>query len=225
MSRARPAMRFGTACAPSRGASALPEREQGKNKLRLSRFCMPAQRTLNACLLLAALLAAQPATIPDLEASARQRLAAHDAAGALAAYEKLAEMAPKSAVYQDQIGFLLAATNRSADAIPHFRHAIDLDPKMAQAWFHLGAALWLTQQAEPAVDALRNAVRLAPENGDYRFRLGTIYNETGQSKEAARELARASRLAPSNAKIWETLGSAYERRHLFKEARDAYRQA
>ena len=86
-----------------------------------------------------ALLFAQ-SSVADLEALARQRLAARDAGGALAAYQKLAALVPKSAVYQDQIGFLLAATNRSAEAIPHFQRATELDPKMAQAWFHLGAA-------------------------------------------------------------------------------------
>jgi Flp pilus assembly protein TadD len=85
------------------------------------------------------------ATVPQLEAEARQRLAARDASGALAAYEKLAELVPKSASYQDEVGFLLAAINRSPDAIPHFRRATELDPRMAQAWYHLGVALWLTQ--------------------------------------------------------------------------------
>ena len=56
-------------------------------------------------MLLAGSLAAQ--TIPQLEANARQRLSARDANGALAAYEKLAQLNPQSAVYQDQIGFLL----------------------------------------------------------------------------------------------------------------------
>src|SRR5271155_4451918 len=120
------------------------------------------------------LFAPAPPPGPGLEALARQQLAARDAAGALAAYEKLAGLAPKSAVYQDQIGFILAATNRSAEAIQHFQRATELDPKMAQAWFHLGVALYLAQQAEPAVRALEKAVALDPGNGDYRFRLGTV---------------------------------------------------
>ena len=69
-------------------------------------------------------------TVPQLEAEARQRLAARDPNGALAAYEKLAGRVPKSAAYQDEIGFLLAATNRSSEAIPHFRRATELDPGM-----------------------------------------------------------------------------------------------
>jgi hypothetical protein len=49
-----------------------------------------------------------------LEADAQRHLAAKDAGAALADYKKLAQLAPGSAAYQDQIGFLLAATNRGA---------------------------------------------------------------------------------------------------------------
>ena len=52
------------------------------------------------------------ALVAQLEAEARQRLAARHANGALAAYQKLAGLVPNSARYQDEIGFLLAATNR-----------------------------------------------------------------------------------------------------------------
>src|SRR5579863_8856896 len=117
-------------------------------------------------------------SIRDLEATARQRWAAQDAAGALAAYEKLAVLVPNSAAYQDQIGFLLASTDRTADALPHFRRATELDPKMAQAWYHLGVALWLSKQADASMHALQRAATLAPDNGEYRFRLGSAYNET-----------------------------------------------
>src|ERR1022692_714867 len=117
------------------------------------------QRVCLALLCLSLRLAAQTgATVPQLESTARERLAAKDANGALAAYEKLAVLAPKSAEYQDQIGFLLAATNRSSDAIPHFQKAAELDPKMAQAWYHLGVALALTKQTGAAVNALQKAV-------------------------------------------------------------------
>jgi tetratricopeptide (TPR) repeat protein len=154
-----------------------------------------------------AVLFAQAQSVADLEAQARQRLAARDAAGALADYQKLAALVPKSAVYQDQIGFILAATNRSAEAIPYFERATELDPKMAQAWFHLGVAEWLAKQADPATSALQKAVLLAPGNGDYRFRLGSVYNETGKYEKAASELTHAAKLLPTNAKVWPTNGS------------------
>ena len=141
-------------------------------------------------------LAAQ--TVQQLESTAKDRLAAKDAAGALEAYQKLAVVVPNSAVYQDQIGFLLAATNHSTDAIPHLKRAKELDPQMAVAWYHLGAALCLTKQANSCVEALKKAAALAPSQSEYRNRLGLA---------------------------WATLGDSYEQQHRYKNARDAYQQA
>ena len=108
-------------------------------------------------------------TVEQLNAQARQKLAAGDANGALVAYQKLAKLVPKSAPYQDQIGFLLAATSRTPDAIPHFERATELDPKLAQAWFHLGAGLIITHQLDAGIKDLQHAVALAPDRADYRF--------------------------------------------------------
>jgi hypothetical protein len=69
----------------------------------------PLWRTIGLYVSLSLSLSAQ--TGPQLESTARVRLAAKDTEGALAAYEKLAALVPKSAAYQDEIGFLLAATN------------------------------------------------------------------------------------------------------------------
>src|SRR5690348_7505745 len=75
-----------------------------------------------------------------LEAEAQRALAAGEASGALAKYEQLAKLVPRSAQYEDQIGFILAATNRTEESIPHFQRAIELDPKFAQGYYHLGVA-------------------------------------------------------------------------------------
>ena len=138
-------------------------------------------------------LAAQTsATLQQLESTARERLAAQDVNGALATYEKLAALVPRSAAYQDEIGFLLAATNLSPDAIAHFQRATELDPKMAQAWYHLGVALWLTQHPEPALRALQKAVALEPER------------TTGQPFRSWRGRAGNYPLTPRSGERWAT---------------------
>jgi len=72
-------------------------------------------------LLVSACLNAQ--AISQLEAAAKAHLAARNANAALADYQKLAALNPKSALYEDQIGFLLAATNRVPEGIPHLQRA------------------------------------------------------------------------------------------------------
>jgi len=180
--------------------------------------------------LLAALLAgsarlAADTSIPQLEKLARQALAAKDANGALAAYRKLAQIVPGSAAYQDEIGFLLAATNRNAEAIPYFENATRLDSKMAVAWYHLGVASWLAQHPETAIKALRNAVTLAPGNGDFHFRLGSAYSNLFEDAKAIPELTLAAKLLPQKAEVWGELGHVYQRQKRYVEARDAYRHA
>src|SRR5579863_7372842 len=84
-------------------------------------------------------------SLEEIESRANALKAAGDAAGALAAYQEAATLDPKSARYQDEIGFLLAVLNRRPEALEHFKQAIELDPKFAPAHFHLGVALWLEQ--------------------------------------------------------------------------------
>src|SRR5579884_432215 len=156
-----------------------------------------AMRTELACLaLLCGCAAAQ--SLPELENSARQAMRAGNAEAALSAYEQLARANPKSAAYEDQIGFLLAATKRVNEAIPHLQRATELDPKMAAAWYHLGGARYMTQQPEAAMRAMERAVALAPDNAEYRSHLGAVC---------------------------ETVGNGFLQEHKYKQAREPYRHA
>jgi tetratricopeptide (TPR) repeat protein len=146
------------------------------------------------------------------------------AVGALADYQKLAQLVPQSADYQDQIGFLLAATNRSSEAIPHFKRATELNPKFAQAWFHLGIARLITQQPSGIAD-LEKATSLDPANADYHFRLVTAYADIGRFADAIPHLRIAAKSLPGKSDIWRKLGDALQQQGQFKQARDAYRQA
>lgn len=166
-----------------------------------------------------------PDTMQQLEAAARQKLQAHDVAGALAAYQKLAELKPGAAEYPDEIGFLFAATGRNNEAIPYFRRATALNQRMAVAWYHLGASLMIAHQDEAGIKALQQAVQLTPDSGEYHFRLGSAYLDTGHDAKASVELAAAAKQMPQNAKIWESLGIAYQRQKRLGQARDAYRNA
>src|SRR5581483_11029341 len=171
-----------------------------------------------------AIWAQSTVTVHELEASARRHLAARDATAALAEYQKLAQMVPQSADYQDEIGFLLAATSRTSEAVPHFERATALNPKLAQAWFHLGVARLILQQASGISD-LEKAVALEPSNADYRYRLGTAYNEVSRYPDAVAQLRVAAKRMPGKGAIWANLGQALQQNGQFKDAREAYREA
>src|SRR5712692_5077441 len=117
-------------------------------------------RSLTAAVLLASLLTAE--TLQQWEQRARELKAKGDAAGALAAYEEAAKLAPRSARLQDEAGFLLAVLNRNVEAIAKFQRAIELDAKYAPAHYHLGVAYWLGKETGPGTAELQAAVRLGP---------------------------------------------------------------
>src|SRR4051794_5443214 len=101
---------------------------------------------MNRLLLAYLILVALPAhseTLQEVKSRAAALKAKGDAAGALAAYEKAAELAPRAAEIQDEIGFLLAATKRTDEAKSRFERAIELQPGYAPAHYHLGVLYWI----------------------------------------------------------------------------------
>src|SRR5258708_34946035 len=98
-------------------------------------------------LFLAAALVAQ--TLPERIREGAAKKAQGDAAGALAAYQEAARLAPASAELQHEIGFLLGVLKRPEEAQQHFREAIRIDPNFAPARHLLGISLWLSREFEP----------------------------------------------------------------------------
>src|SRR5260370_21206269 len=94
-----------------------------------------------------------------------------DAAAALRAFEKASSLDPKSAEVEDEIGFLLAATNRQSEAIPHLIKAAQLDPSFAPAHYHLGVAYWLAKDPDRSIPELALAVQPPPPDAASRNRL------------------------------------------------------
>src|SRR5262249_13566816 len=92
-----------------------------------------------------------------------------DTVSALAAFERAQALDPNSAEIEDEIGFLLAAVNRGAEAAAHFERAIAVDPNWAPAHYHLGVALWLAENPDRSVPELEMAVRLRPRDAEYRY--------------------------------------------------------
>jgi protein O-GlcNAc transferase len=59
-------------------------------------------------------------------------------AAALEAVEQAVRLAPQNAVYQYNLGLLLAELERPEEAEAAFRRAVALDPDYAAAWNNLG---------------------------------------------------------------------------------------
>src|ERR1700728_2965481 len=150
----------------------------------------------------------QPAA--ELKQQADARKAVGDAAGALEFMEKAAEADPRSAEFEDEIGFLLAVLQRNPEAKPHFERAIDLVPGYAAAHYHLGVLYWLEEDPNRAIPLLQTAVKLAPAMFDYRLKLGLSFFGVFHYEESVNELRAATQLEPGNGSAWNSLGLALQ---------------
>src|SRR5579859_3532468 len=160
-----------------------------------------------------------------VDAEARRALAAGRVEEALSLYGKLAREFPRSPAWEDQVGFILAASKRPHEAIPHFERSIAIDPAFGEAYYHLGVALWLTGERENALPSLVKACELKPDDEAFRLRLGSAYLELSRYHDAEREFVELSRRRPSNSKAWQNLGMARQQLRDYAGARDAYEKA
>jgi tetratricopeptide (TPR) repeat protein len=141
----------------------------------------------------------------------KAQVARRDAAGAIAELTKAAELDPKNAEAQYQLGnTLMRLKGDSASAVAPLQKAAALEPGNTQYAAALGSALVGAQQFGPAIDVLTK-LTAQPEykKPDGFVSLGQAYVQGKRYKEALPVLEKATTLAPDNAEAWATMGWAY----------------
>jgi tetratricopeptide (TPR) repeat protein len=87
------------------------------------------------------------------------------------------------------LGFLLEAAGRAADAEPAFRRAVALDERLDRAWYGLALALIRLGRHEEAVVALEHNTRLQPMSPHGWYQLARLQVQR-REPEAARRIIR-----------------------------------
>jgi tetratricopeptide (TPR) repeat protein len=102
-----------------------------------------------------------------------------DFAAALPYFERAFSLRPFDARAETNLGIVLGALNRDAEAEPHFVHALQLDPKQAELYFFF--ARWLNSRARTseAVAALNLSISMNPAFMPSRYLLLQVYLEHG----------------------------------------------
>jgi tetratricopeptide (TPR) repeat protein len=116
--------------------------------------------------------AANDPTLFDREGQIWRQLG--DAERAMAAYRKVAALAPKDALVRWRMGELLLTQGAPAQALPLFREATTLDPEVADYWNSLGMVLGGGGQHQEAARAFEEAVKRAPKNAQYAYNVGLV---------------------------------------------------
>jgi tetratricopeptide (TPR) repeat protein len=154
---------------------------------------------------------ANPDSVAVRLALAKAQIARRDVPSALAELKKAAELDPRSADAQYQLGAtLLRLKGDPASAVAPLKAATALEPGNVEYASALGAALVGAQQFEPAIDVLAKLTA----QPDYKLpegfvSLGQAYVQGKRYKDAVPVLEKATTLAPDNAAAWATLGWAY----------------
>jgi tetratricopeptide (TPR) repeat protein len=138
-----------------------------------------------------------------------------DTAAAIQEYRTLLDQLGEQADFRrrrastsGRLGFALARTGRTAEAIVYLREAARLDQANPQTFVNLGGALLQQNQIREAQEALEQAVRLDPSMVDAHYNLGAAYLMGGRPLDAVRSYEAAIRLRPGDPQSLAALARA-----------------
>jgi len=94
---------------------------------------------------------------------------------------------PDDAAAEFQIGQILNASARPADALPHFQRALDLGPDFIEAALAVGKMRVQAKQYAEAIRLLEHVVALDPRNEAAHYNLMLAYRNSGQMDKARSE--------------------------------------
>lgn len=109
---------------------------------------------------------------------------------------KAVKLAPKQAIYRNNLGNALIIASQYEDALPHLRKAVALDPGYADAWCNIGKAWRLIGDMAEAEKHFRKTLSLSPGFLRAQAGLAEIESEMGRFDDAAKAFERILSLEP-----------------------------
>jgi tetratricopeptide (TPR) repeat protein len=167
----------------------------------------------------------EPATLKNLEEVCRRQARRNEAEArawcargnthqregrgedAEACYQRALELRPELAEAHNNLGVLLLARGKAAEALPHFRKTVCLHPDSAEAHNNVGSALARLGEFEQAEPNFQRAVRLRPVYPEAWKHLGEVLRELGRLEEAESCFREAIRQQPDLAEGHSRLGA------------------
>lgn len=156
-----------------------------------------------------------------LRAAAHAAVAQGNRDRAIELLGRAAAAAPKSADARLELGQLLLAAGRHADAESALREAALLARDAPAPRLLLAFALTRNGKLDEAAAQLRKLLERHPGHADAWFNLGNVHRARGALDDAARCFARAAALQPANPDAAINLGLVLAHRERFEEAASA----
>jgi tetratricopeptide (TPR) repeat protein len=118
------------------------------------------------------------------------------------ALKRSLELSPRNAQALALMGFLLAAENRTREAITWFDRAIAIDGGLGNAWLGRGLSRIHRGEAELGRQDIQVAATVEPQRAAFRSYLGKAFSHVGDNRRATNELALAMALDPNDPTAW-----------------------
>jgi tetratricopeptide (TPR) repeat protein len=112
------------------------------------------------------------------------------------------KLSPRNAQAHALRGFLLAAANKTSEAMRAFDDAIAVDGALANAWLGRGLCKIHSNDLYGGRQDLQVAAALEPNRSDLRSYLGKAWDVTWDAKRAEKELRLAKKLDPNDPTPW-----------------------
>jgi protein O-mannosyl-transferase len=132
---------------------------------------------------------------------------------------------PGNAAAQNNLGNVLAHSNRAEAAIPYYDAALRIKPDYADVHFNAGNALTKLGRLPEAVAHYDKAVRLEPNFADAHDGLGLALGLEGRLPEAIEQLEQAVRIDPEQPDSRRNLGDVLRMSGRLPEALTQYEEA
>jgi type III protein arginine methyltransferase len=132
-----------------------------------------------------------------------------DAATAFTNLQRAAELAPRTALHQFELGEHYRMSGKPAEAIRLYRQALALEPGAAIVRITMAGVLAMTGNVRAAIGEVDQAVASAGDNLQAYLAAALAYRDLKQVDAAIRSLRRAQGLRPGDLKIQAFLRELY----------------
>jgi Tfp pilus assembly protein PilF len=133
-----------------------------------------------------------------------------DLGEALDRYRAALAERPADAELQANVGQILVAMNKPAEAVPFLEKAVEAEPFSIVARFDLAVAYARSGRQSEAVEQYETLVRSGNADIRVHHNLGLALRQLGRNSEAAAAFEQATALAPDQAPAWLGLALSLE---------------
>ena len=146
---------------------------------------------------------------------ARARMHEGDYPAAEKAMQQALRVRPGMVKAEDNLGLILEAENRTAEAAAAYQRAIALQPpgtpQSEQPLLNYGTLLVKQQRGSEAIPWLRKALAIAPDQPKIHEQLSRALDQTREYPEAIQQMKQAIGLDAGNPRLHYQLGMIYRR--------------